>query len=976
MRHDSECTAAARPRGPKSLHPRGAGVRFGRALPQAALLAALVAPAAKPQDVTLSTGKPEEVGLSAAVLAGGVALYREAVERGDLVGAVLLVARNGKVVLHEAVGWRDRDANLPMEKNTMFRMASNTKPVIATAVATLVEKGLLRYDDHVRQYIPSFDNYRSGFIQVRHLLTHTSGLRIPTLFLQPYLERSSKQPNAPSLQLEVARFGEVGAAVVPGSSYSYSNPGYNTLGALIELRAGKPLEVVLREEIYQPLGMVDSYHHEVAEKLDNKLSRMGAVYYERKDGRWVPGWKPGDPPQVPFVRASGGMISTAWDYAIFCQMYLNGGIYKREADPEARNHRRHHQPADQADGDSAGPERGRPGGVSERVWLRLVGERGRDLLSRRVGRHLCLGRSHPEADWAGVHPDSTGSEPAGAVPTTRGAGLQHRGSAAGGPVRGHRCIGLQFRLGLVAAAAAGAATSAAPSWRLAAMAAAQEPMDLVIRGGRLLDGSSSWIRADVGVRGDRIVAVGDLSRAAAARVIDARDRYVTPGFIDVHSHAGPGLETAGLAAGEPLLAQGITTVVVNPDGGGPVDLVAQRRRLASNPLGVNVALLVPHGSIRREVVGMADRAPTAAELERMKAMVRAGMDAGAFGLSSGPYYAPGSFAKAEELVALAREAAVAGGVYTSHIRDESDYTVGLLAAIDEVITIAEAARLPGIVTHVKALGPNVWGFSTPAIRRIERARARGIEVFADQYPYDASSTGLSAALVPRWAEAGGDTAMRRRLDDPKERDRLRAEMAENLVRRGGPDRQMISRHREDPSLEGKNLAQIANARGVTPLDAAIQILKAGGAGIVSFNMDEGDIDAFMRQPWTMTCSDGTLVPINEGVPHPRAYGTFPRKLARYVRDRGVIPLELAIRSMTSLPAAVFRMGDRGTVRVGAKADLVVFDLERLDEAATYERPHQLASGMAYVVVNGQVALEDGRATGKRAGMVLDRRRPN
>lgn len=336
MRHDSEGTAAARPRCPRLRHPRGAGVRLGRALPQAVLLAALVAPAAKAQDVTLSTGKPEEVGLSSGVLAGGVALYREAVERGDLVGAVLLVARNGKVVLHEAVGWRDRDANLPMEKNTMFRMASNTKPVIATAVATLVEKGLLRYDDQVRQYIPSFDNYRSGFIQVRHLLTHTSGLRIPTLFLQPYLERSSKQPNAPSLQLEVARFGEVGAAVVPGISYSYSNPGYNTLGALIELRAGKPLEAVLREEIYQPLGMVDSYHHEVAEKLDNKLSRMGAVYYERKDGRWVPGWRPGDPPQVPFVRASGGMISTAWDYAIFCQMYLNGGIYngKRILKPE------------------------------------------------------------------------------------------------------------------------------------------------------------------------------------------------------------------------------------------------------------------------------------------------------------------------------------------------------------------------------------------------------------------------------------------------------------------------------------------------------------------------------------------------------------------------------------------------------------------------------------------------------------------
>jgi N-acyl-D-aspartate/D-glutamate deacylase len=355
-------------------------------------------------------------------------------------------------------------------------------------------------------------------------------------------------------------------------------------------------------------------------------------------------------------------------------------------------------------------------------------------------------------------------------------------------------------------------------------------------------------------------------------------------------------------------------------------------------------------------------------------MVRAGMEAGAFGLSSGPYYAPGSYAKTDELVELAREAAAGGGVYTSHIRDESDYSVGLLGAIDEVITIAEAARLPGIVTHIKALGPNVWGFSRPAIRRIAAARARGVEVFADQYPYDASSTGLSAALVPRWAEVGGDTAMRRRLDDPRDRDRLRGEMAQNLVRRGGAARQMISRHRQDPSLVGKTLQQIADARCTTPLDAAIAILKAGGAGIVSFNMDEDDIAAFMRQPWTMTCSDGTLVPMNEGVPHPRAYGTFPRKLSRYVRERGVVSLEAAIRSMTSLPAAVFRMGDRGVIREGARADLVVFDLARLDEAASYERPHQLARGMAYVVVNGEVALEDGRATGRRAGAVLDRRR--
>lgn len=279
------------------------------------------------QDVTLSRAAPEDVGMSSAILQAGVALYREAVDRGDLVGAVLLVARDGKVVLQEPVGWRNKAKGLRMEPNTMFRMASNTKPTIATSVGILVEGGKLSWEDPVRKYIPSFDNYRSGFILIEHLLNHTSGFRINSLFLEPLMEPSAQHPDAPSLQLEVARFGEVGAEVLPGTSYSYSNPGYNTLGALVEIASGQSLESFLKERIYRPLGMADSYNHEVAEKLDGKLDRMGAVYYEKRDGDWVPGWQPGDPPQMPFVRASGGMISTAWDYAIFCQMFLNGGVY-------------------------------------------------------------------------------------------------------------------------------------------------------------------------------------------------------------------------------------------------------------------------------------------------------------------------------------------------------------------------------------------------------------------------------------------------------------------------------------------------------------------------------------------------------------------------------------------------------------------------------------------------------------------------
>ena len=280
------------------------------------------------QGVTLTRGTPKDAGMSPAVLEAGVGLYREAVERGDLVGAVLLVAKDGKVVLHEAVGSRNWEANLPMERNTMFRMASNTKPLISTSVAILAERGKLRYADPVRKYISSFDNYKSGFITIDQLLSHTSGLRINTLFLEPYMSKSPEHPDAPTLQLEVARYGDVGAAVAPGTTYSYSNPGFNTLGALIEIAGGKPLDVFLRDEIYRPLGMVDTYNHEVAGKLDGKLSRMGAVYYARKDdGKWVAGWKPGDEAQVPFVRASGGLISTAWDYAIFLQTFLNGGSY-------------------------------------------------------------------------------------------------------------------------------------------------------------------------------------------------------------------------------------------------------------------------------------------------------------------------------------------------------------------------------------------------------------------------------------------------------------------------------------------------------------------------------------------------------------------------------------------------------------------------------------------------------------------------
>jgi N-acyl-D-amino-acid deacylase len=506
----------------------------------------------------------------------------------------------------------------------------------------------------------------------------------------------------------------------------------------------------------------------------------------------------------------------------------------------------------------------------------------------------------------------------------------------------------RFLLAFWAALSASVAAGFAPAQPSASF-------DVLIRNGRVMDGSGNpWIGADIGIRGDRIAALGRLTGAAARTTIDASGRLVTPGFIDVHSHAGESLTLEALRQAQPILAQGVTTLVVNPDGGGPVDLAAQRAALEKGGIGPNVALLIGHASVRRAVMGGANRAPASDELDRMRALVRRAMAEGAFGLSSGLFYAPGSFATTDEVIELAKVAAESGGVYTSHVRDEGNYGIGVVAAVQEVIRIAEESGLIGIVTHMKALGPDSWGLSMAMTSRIEQARARGVQVFADQYPYNASSTGLGAALAPGGVEPTLEL------------------VRENIRRRGGPAAIQIAFHKADRSLEGKSLATIAQARGVTPEQAALDVLAAGGASIVSFNMSEADIAHIMRKPYTMASSDGALSAMGQGVPHPRNYGAFSRKIARYVRERGVIDLETAIRSMTSLPATVFGLRDRGVIREGAFADLAVFDLERVRDRATYTEPHQLAEGMDYVLVNGVVVVSNGRFTDALPGRILRR----
>lgn len=506
---------------------------------------------------------------------------------------------------------------------------------------------------------------------------------------------------------------------------------------------------------------------------------------------------------------------------------------------------------------------------------------------------------------------------------------------------------------------------------------AQDHYDVIIRNGRVLDGSGNpWFHADIAIRGNRIAALGNKLSGTWDKEIDASGLYVVPGFIDTHSHAAGGLASADRSHAQPLLAQGVTTVVVNPDGGGPVDLARQRQALTRDGLGVNVIQLAPHGSIRQAVMGMANRLTSDGELEQMKNLLRQAMEEGAFGLSSGPFYQPGSYADTRELIELAKISSQYGGIYTSHIRDESDYTIGLIAAVEEVIEIAREAHLPGVVTHIKALGPNVWGYSMAVVEKIKKAREEGVEIYTDQYPYLASSTGLSAALVPAWALAGGEDSLRVRFSDSSARSKIKRKMIENLARRGGADRILIRSYAPDRSVVGKKLSEIASTWNLDAIDAATEMLKLDSPGIISFNMAEKDLRMFMVQSWNITCSDGAYPEWGSGRPHPRAFGTFPRKIRKYVLEEEVLDLAAAIKSMTGLPAQAFRIPGRGLIREGALADLVVFDLDHVQDQATFTEPFQLSEGMVHVFVNGKAAVMDGKFSGSLSGQVLRRRLPS
>ena len=500
------------------------------------------------------------------------------------------------------------------------------------------------------------------------------------------------------------------------------------------------------------------------------------------------------------------------------------------------------------------------------------------------------------------------------------------------------------------------------------------PFDLLLRGGRIVDGTGSpWFRGDLAVRGDTIVAIAPRIDAPAARVIELNGAAVAPGFIDTHTHARRGIDANPTAHN--YIRQGVTTVIEGPDGSSPWPLGEFLDGFVKTPRSVNIGAFVGQGSIREAVIGTGNRKATPDEIAKMQAMVEQAMREGAFGLSTGLFYVPGTFTTTDEVVALAEVAGRLGGMHVSHQRDEASR---VMESVHETIAIGERGHLPTQITHAKVIGKGNWGQSVQMLRLVDEARARGVDVTIDQYPYTASSTSVSSALIPAWALEGGRAAQQARFADPATRAKILTytrDLIQNERGGGDPKNVQLASCSFDPTLAGKTLADVMVRRGLpatmeAAAEATLWIVEQGGCQGIFHAMNEDDLKRILAHPATMIASDGEVPTFGRANPHPRSYGTFVRVLGRYVREQHVITLEDAVRKMTSFPAARLGVPDRGILRNGLKADLVVFDPATVRDLATFENPHQYAEGISLVVVNGKPVVDGGTITGARPGVVL------
>jgi N-acyl-D-amino-acid deacylase len=498
------------------------------------------------------------------------------------------------------------------------------------------------------------------------------------------------------------------------------------------------------------------------------------------------------------------------------------------------------------------------------------------------------------------------------------------------------------------------------------LASPREEADLLLKNARIVDGSGrAAYDGDVALRGDAIVAVGAWA-GGAARTIDATGLVVAPGFIDLHSHSDGAIVSPEARDNYNYTTQGCTTVVTGNCGGGTVDVAAMFASLRKNGAGTNVIHLLPHGAIRSKVFGSQRRAPTEAELGKMKALVEQGMRDGAWGMSTGLIYVPGTYAETDEIAALAKVVHGFGGLYASHIRSEAR---DLLASVREAIAIGEASGCPVQISHLKCSTKEAWGRMAEACALIEAARARGLAVTADQYPYIASSTRLSAYTVPSWALEGGRLA--KRLDDSRDGPRIREAIEESFEKRDGPESLLIASCEKKRDYDGKTIGAIAKEEGRRAVEVVVDILKNGDAQAIGFSMREDDMLLGMKKDWVATASDGSAR--RPGAhPHPRNFGTFPRKIGLYAIEKKEIGLEFAVRSASGLPAEILGLKDRGLLKAGMKADLVLFDPELFRDRATFDKPNQYSTGVRWLFVNGVAVIADGKKTDALPGKPLQK----
>ena len=497
--------------------------------------------------------------------------------------------------------------------------------------------------------------------------------------------------------------------------------------------------------------------------------------------------------------------------------------------------------------------------------------------------------------------------------------------------------------------------------------------DLLILNGTIVDGSGDQAYlSDIGIINDRIVKIGDLSRLSSRQTIDANNLIVSPGFIDSHTHAIRGIFDVPTA--ESSLLQGVTTLTDGNDGTSPFPIEEHYQKIKSTEISPNWAVFVGQGTIRQEVMGLDNRDPTASELSKMKVMVKEAMEEGALGISTGLFYVPGSFSSTAEVIELSKVASRYGGIYISHMREEA---VDVLKSINETINIGVKANIPVQITHHKIIGKGNWGLSNKTLKLVDNAIKDGVQVSIDQYPYTASQTSIRA-LIPQWAQAGGREELLQRIDDPKTRQLIIDGVVERILfdRGGGhPKNIFISKSSWNTSLEGKNLAELCIERDLepSPYNAAMvvfDIIKGGGASAVYHAINSDDVDLIMQHPMTSIASDGPMTVFGVGSPHPRTYGTFARVLGSYVRERNILSLEEAVRKMTSLPAQILSIKQRGLIKEGYYADVAIFDPKTILDKATFEDPHQYAVGVISVIVNGEIVIDQGVHNGNKPGRVL------